>query len=114
MSSSAPPLSTTIPAILSIPISEKLTKSNYPLWRVQVLPVVHAAQLEGLLTGAEKAPRVNYPDKSFTPGAAGSWLQTKTPEYNWFPTTAYKYTPYQKMTLPLTGWRGGPTKHKRN
>jgi hypothetical protein len=39
MSSSAPPQTTTIPSTLSIPINEKLTKTNYPLWRAQVLPL---------------------------------------------------------------------------
>jgi hypothetical protein len=48
---SAPPQTTTIPSTLSTPISEKLTKTNYPLWRVQVLPVIRAAQLEGLISG---------------------------------------------------------------
>ena len=58
MSSSSLPQSTTsaVPSILVIPISEKLTKNNYPLWRAQVLLAVRAAQLEGLLTGAEKSP----------------------------------------------------------
>jgi hypothetical protein len=51
MSSSAPPQTTTIPSILSIPISEKQAKTNYPLWRAQVLMAIHAAQLEGLITG---------------------------------------------------------------
>jgi hypothetical protein len=55
-SSSSPFPSTTIPSILSIPISEKLTKTNYPLWRAQVLPAVRAAQLEGMITGTEKEP----------------------------------------------------------
>jgi hypothetical protein len=55
MSSSAPQ-TTTIPAILSIPISDKLTKTNYPLWRAQVLPTVRATDLEGLITSTEKAP----------------------------------------------------------
>jgi hypothetical protein len=70
-SPSATPISaTTIPSILSIPISEKLTKDNYPLWRAQVLPAVRAAQLEGLLTGAEESPEqfVSIPnaDKTIT------------------------------------------------
>jgi hypothetical protein len=58
MSSSSLPQSTTsaVPSILAIPASEKLTKNNYPLWRAQVLPAVRAAQLEGLLTDAEKSP----------------------------------------------------------
>jgi hypothetical protein len=37
-------------------ISEKLTKSNYLLWHAQVMPAIRAAELEGFLTGAEKAP----------------------------------------------------------
>jgi hypothetical protein len=53
-----PPSSTTttIPSILAVPISEKLTKSNYPLWSAQVLPAIHAAQLYDLLTGDEVSP----------------------------------------------------------
>jgi hypothetical protein len=34
------PTTAAIPSILSISISEKLTKSNYQLWRAQVLPAV--------------------------------------------------------------------------
>jgi hypothetical protein len=37
-------------------ISEKPIKSNYLLWHAQVMPVIRAAELEGFLTGAEKAP----------------------------------------------------------
>jgi hypothetical protein len=53
-----PPSSTTttIPSILAVPISEKLTKSNYPLWSAQVLPAIHAAQLYDLLTSDEVSP----------------------------------------------------------
>jgi uncharacterized membrane protein YgcG len=47
---------TTIPSILSIQINEKLTKTNYPLWRAQVLPALHAGQFEALLTGDDPAP----------------------------------------------------------
>jgi hypothetical protein len=47
-------LSTTIPSILAVPTSEKLTKSNYPLWHAQVLPALRAVQLDDLLTGGEK------------------------------------------------------------
>jgi hypothetical protein len=42
-----------LPSTFSIPISEKLTKANYSLWRAQVLPAIRAAQLEDLLTGHE-------------------------------------------------------------
>jgi hypothetical protein len=47
---------TTIPSILSIPISEKLTKTNYTLRRAQVLPALRAGQFEGLLNGVDLAP----------------------------------------------------------
>jgi hypothetical protein len=47
---------TTVLSILIAPISEKLTKSNYPLWHAQVLPPIRAAQLDDLLTGDEKQP----------------------------------------------------------
>jgi hypothetical protein len=49
-------LSTTIPSILAVPISEKLMKSNYPPSHAQVLPAVQATQLDDLLTGEEKEP----------------------------------------------------------
>lgn len=37
-------------------VSEKLTKTNFALWRMQVLAAVRGARLEGFLTGAAKAP----------------------------------------------------------
>jgi hypothetical protein len=46
----------TIPSILSIPISEKLTKTNYFLWRAQVLPAIRATQFEDLLTSDDLLP----------------------------------------------------------
>jgi hypothetical protein len=44
-----------IPASLAIPVSEKLTHDNYQLWHAQVLPAIHAAQLEGFINGSEKS-----------------------------------------------------------
>jgi hypothetical protein len=49
-------VTTNIPSIPNVPISEKLTKSNYPLWSAQVLPALQAAQLQDLLIGDEMAP----------------------------------------------------------
>jgi hypothetical protein len=45
--------SAAVPSILAIPISEKLTKANYPLWSAQVLSTIHATQLDDLLTDAD-------------------------------------------------------------
>jgi hypothetical protein len=53
--SSSTPFTTAIPSILAVLISEKLTKSNYPLWSAQVLRAIRATRLEGLLTGIEKS-----------------------------------------------------------
>jgi hypothetical protein len=47
---------TAIPSTLSIPISEKPTKTNYPLWRAQVLPAIRTVQFEDLLIGNDSAP----------------------------------------------------------
>jgi hypothetical protein len=44
------------PFIIAVLISKKLTKSNYPMWHTQVLPIVHVAQLDDLLTSEEKEP----------------------------------------------------------
>lgn len=52
VSSSAPAL----PVSLFIPVSEKLTRENYLLWRAQVLPAIRAAQFEGFLDGSEVEP----------------------------------------------------------
>jgi hypothetical protein len=34
---------------------EKLTRSNYPIWRAQILPAIRGAQLVGLLDGTDAA-----------------------------------------------------------
>jgi hypothetical protein len=44
-----------IPSILTVPVSEKLTRAHYPLWSAQVVPTIRAAQLEDLIFGVEKA-----------------------------------------------------------
>jgi hypothetical protein len=40
---------------LGAPPSEKLTPSNYPIWRAQILPAIRGAQLVGLLDGTDAA-----------------------------------------------------------
>jgi hypothetical protein len=77
MTSSSPtPSTTTVPSLLAAPISEKLTKGNFLLWSAQVLPAIHAAQLEDLLLGAEKAP-----DKELTVVIDGKSEQQCNPAY---------------------------------
>jgi hypothetical protein len=43
-------------ASLSIPVSEKLTRDNYRLWRAQVLPTIHTTQLKGFIDGSKMTP----------------------------------------------------------
>jgi hypothetical protein len=53
------------PSVLAL--QPPITMTNYPLWRAQVLPAIYAAQLDGFLTGIEKAPKqhisINNDDK---------------------------------------------------
>lgn len=41
---------------LGPPVSEKLTKDNFCLWKAQVLPAIRGAQLMGILEGKVPAP----------------------------------------------------------
>ena len=45
----------TLPSILP-PVSVKLDRSNYVLWKSQVLPTVRAYDLEGFLLGTKSQP----------------------------------------------------------
>jgi hypothetical protein len=54
-SSSSPSYFASLPH-LGHKVSEKLTCDNYLLWKVQVLPPIGGAQLEGILDGSIKAP----------------------------------------------------------
>jgi len=62
---------------LCLPITEKLTRSNYALWQVQILPAVRGAQLEGFLDGTEVAPPKIIKEK----GANGKDVAKPNPEY---------------------------------
>jgi hypothetical protein len=75
-SSSLPPSTTTVPSLLTAPVSEKLTKVNYPLWSAQVLPAIRVAQLEDLLLGVEKVP-----DKEITVVIDGKSKQQRNPAW---------------------------------
>jgi hypothetical protein len=55
---------TTIPSSFSIPITEKLTKSNYRLWKAQILPPIWAAQLEDFLYNTSEKPAEKLTEKT--------------------------------------------------
>jgi hypothetical protein len=46
MVSNSTSATTTTPSF-SIPITEKLSKTNFLVWRLQILPAIRAAQLRG-------------------------------------------------------------------
>lgn len=49
-------LAATLVNTLSHPISEKLTRENFLLWKAQVVPAMKGTQLFGYLDGSTKAP----------------------------------------------------------
>jgi hypothetical protein len=69
----------TIPSSFSIPVAEKLSKMNYQVWRMQVMPAICAAHLEDLLFGIEKMPTKMIADKD-----GDATLEKSNPDYlNW-------------------------------
>jgi hypothetical protein len=69
--------SITIPSSFSIPIIEKLSKSNYHLRQAQILPPIHATQMEDLLMGVAKAP----PKMVHAPSSDDNSSVKPNPEY---------------------------------
>jgi hypothetical protein len=41
---------------LNASVSEKLTRDNFLMWQVQILPDIHGAQLYGYLDGSTPVP----------------------------------------------------------
>jgi hypothetical protein len=48
-------------------ITEKLNKTNYSMWKAQVLPILRGAQLQGYLDGTNVTPAKTIEGKP-TPG----------------------------------------------
>jgi hypothetical protein len=53
--------STTVAALLSQPVAEKLTRSNHTIWKAQVLATLRGAQMAGYLDGTIKEPEEFLP-----------------------------------------------------
>jgi hypothetical protein len=76
-SSSSTP--TTIPTSFVIPVTEKLSKTNYLLWRAQVMPAIRATHLDDLQLGVQKMPA-----KTTTTKNGDSVVEKNNPDYlNW-------------------------------
>jgi hypothetical protein len=67
---------TTIPSSFAIPVTQKLHKSNYLLWHVQIMPVIRAAQLEGVLDSSMRKP-----PKTITKTVGESIVEEPNPTY---------------------------------
>lgn len=46
----------TMPATFAIPVTEKLNKNNYTIWKLQVLPAIRGAQFVGYIDSSLSAP----------------------------------------------------------
>jgi hypothetical protein len=57
-------------------VAVKLNKGNYALWRVQVLPIIRGAQLQGYLDGTSIAP-----EKEVNVKIANKTRKESNPEY---------------------------------
>ena len=55
MASSSSTPAEILSSLLGFPISEKLSKNNLQLWKLQVLPAIRGAQLQGYLDGSKVA-----------------------------------------------------------
>jgi histone deacetylase 1/2 len=65
-----------LPSTFGHPVTEKLTKSNYALWKLQVLPAIRGAQLVSFIDDSSEAPAQEIDtDGKKTPNPAYStWL----------------------------------------
>jgi hypothetical protein len=62
---------------LNASVSEKLTRDNFLMWQVQILPDIHGAQLYGYLDGSTPAPEKKVKGKD----AIGKEVKVPNPEY---------------------------------
>jgi hypothetical protein len=65
--------------LLGYVITEKLTKTNYSLWKAQVLPILHEAQLQGYLDGTKVTPAKTIEGKKA--GDKAEATEEENPEY---------------------------------
>lgn len=59
-------------------ITEKLSRNNLGLWKLQVLPAIRSAQLEGYLDGSKPVP----PKEIDVKNAEGKVIKDGNPEYS--------------------------------
>jgi hypothetical protein len=66
-----------LPSTFGHPVTEKLSRSNYALWKLQVLPAIRGAQLVDYITGVSKAP-----SKEISGGGQDGKQQVPNPAYS--------------------------------
>jgi hypothetical protein len=86
---------TILPNSFVIPITEKLTKTNYRLWCAQIMSAVRSTQLEDLLTDVERMPA-----KMLTITKDDEVLEQPNPEYTKWVTRDQALLGYIFSSLP--------------
>jgi len=68
--------------LVGIPITEKLSKTNYAMWEAQILAAIHGARLYRHLTGPTPAPSAEIDGE-----VDGKSCKVPNPAYNeWYAT----------------------------
>jgi hypothetical protein len=70
------------PPIRFIPMSEKLTRNNYPMWRLQVLSAIRGAQLTEYIKPTTKLPEMYLTPVKKVDGAKGDDDKKESPVPN--------------------------------
>ena len=64
--------------LVGIPITEKLSKTNYAMWEAQILAAIHGARLYRHLTGPTPAPSAEIDGE-----VDGKSCKVPNPAYHW-------------------------------
>jgi hypothetical protein len=83
--------------LLGYVITEKLNKTNYSLWKAQVLPILQGAQLQGYLDGTNVTPAKTIEGKST--GVKEEATQEVNPEYVQWSATEQQVLGFLLMSM---------------
>jgi len=88
--------------LVGIPITEKLSKTNYAMWEAQILAAIHGARLYRHLTGPTPAPSAEIDGE-----VDGKSCKVPNPAYNeWYATDQQvSGSSSPPSPLPITQWR---------
>jgi len=85
--------------MFSIPVSEKLNRNNFLMWRAQVLPAVQGSCLMGILDGSVVQPTTTIRaakqgggDKEVDNPAYRTWIVQDQHHLTWHPGWCVRYS----------------------